>query len=122
MNKIKAFKERVLHIKEEEFKNSSLNKANINNIKIINNKGEKSRNIRDKSEKSYKKNRLKLITKKDLSIYIDYKENRSPKNTSFKFKEKSHKYTQLSDKENDEVRKGRFLSKNYNSHKKHNFR
>ena len=117
MNKIKAFKERVLHIKEEEFKNSSLNKANINNIKIINNKGEKSRNIRDKSEKSYKKNRLKLITKKDLSIYIDYKENRSPKNTRFKFKEKSHKYTQLSDKENDEIRKGRFLSKNYNSHK-----
>ena len=117
MNKIKAFKERVLHIKEEEFKNSSLNKANINNIKIINNKGEKSRNKRDKSEKSYKKNRLKLITKKDLSIYIDNKENRSPKISKIKFKDKSPKYTQLSDKEKNEIRKGRFFSKNYNSHK-----
>lgn len=33
INKIKAFKEKVLHIKEEEFKNYSSNKVNIKIIK-----------------------------------------------------------------------------------------
>ena len=74
IDKIKSFKERVLRIKEEEFKNIKL-KDKANDIKTIKEKKHKSKSKshRDKSEKKNKRNMLKIITKKTLSYSTENK-------------------------------------------------
>ena len=106
INKIKAFKEKVLHVKEEEFKNYS------SNIKIIKEKKDKSRN---KKNKSHKKNRNKTITKENASA-ID--ESKKDKEKSSK-KEINLRRTHVSlNKDNKEERASRYLNNSINNNNK----
>jgi len=106
INKIKAFKEKVLHVKEEEFKNYS------NNIKIIKEKKDKSR---IKKNKSHKKNRNKTLTKENASA-ID--ESKKDKEKSSK-KEINLRRTHVSlNKDNKEERASRYLNNSINNNNK----
>ena len=106
INKIKAFKEKVLHVKEEEFKNYS------NNIKIIKEKKDKSKN---KKNKSHKKNRNKTLTKENASA-ID--ESKKDKEKSSK-KEINLRRTHVSlNKDNKEERASRYLNNSINNNNK----
>ncbi len=108
INKIKAFKEKVLHIKEEEFKNYS-------NIKIIKEKKDKSRN---KKNKSHRKNRHKTLTKENVSD-LDEKKKDNNKEKSSK-KENNLKKTHLSlNKDNKDERNSRYMN-NSNSNNNNN--
>ena len=111
INKIKAFKEKVLHIKEEEFKNYSSNKVNI---KIIKEKKEKSRN---KTNKSHKKKRHKTVTKENISVIEENKNNNNKEKSSKK--EINFKKTQLTlNKDNKVERTSRFLNNSDNNNNK----
>ena len=106
INKIKSFKEKVLHIKEEEFKNYT-------NIKIIKEKKEKSKN---KKNKSHKKNRHKTITKENISDVDEKKKDSNNKEKSSK-KEINIKKTQLSlSKDKKDEKNSRYLN-NINNNK-----
>ena len=105
INKIKAFKERVLRIKEEEFKN---------NIKEIKEKKEKSKSSKKISETSKNRNNLKIITKNNLSISIENKivieeSKKTPRDIFNKNKKELKDY-----KSNKEIRNERYLDKNNN--------
>ena len=105
INKIKAFKERVLRIKEEEFKN---------NIKEIKEKKEKSKSSKKISEISKNRNNLKIITKNNLSISIENKivieeSKKTPRELFNKNKKELKDY-----KSNKEIRNERYLDKNNN--------
>jgi hypothetical protein len=119
IDKIKAFKEKVLRIKEEDFKNTSLNKLNINNIKIINKKSDKHhKKKKNKSEKHYKNNKLKLVTKGDLSLYLDKSESKKHSPRKYvKTKVKNDKPTSILLNVNDEIREERNAGKNSTSRK-----
>ena len=106
INKIKAFKEKVLHVKEEEFKNYS------NNIKIIKEKKDKSR---IKKNKSHKKNRNKTLTKENASA-IDESKKDKEKNSK---KEINLRRTHVSlNKDNKEERASRYLNNSINNNNK----
>ena len=115
INKIKAFKEKVLRIKEEEFKGSV---DKVNNIKIVKDKdkNEKSKSHKHKSEKRKKKS-LKIKTKNNLSLSIENSkmpEHQKKQSKELENKEKNQKQLKpivLKDNNNEE-RIGRFLSKN----------
>ena len=95
INKIKSFKEKVLRIKEEEFKNS------VNNIKVIKDNKEKSKNNKDKSErKNHKKNKLKLTLKDETSINENKLEENKNKKSIKNIKDKSSQKTEPTHKEN----------------------
>ena len=119
IDKIKAFKEKVLRIKEEDFKKTSLSKVKINNIKIINNKGEKyhHKKKKHKSEKHYKNNKLKLITKEDLSLYLDKKEEKKKIMKHYNTKVKDEKKSSIILKLKDDIKEEEksLLNKNASS-------
>ena len=117
INKIKAFKEKVLRIKEEEFKGSV---DKVNNIKIVKDKdkdkNEKSKSHKHKSEKRKKKS-LKIKTKNNLSLSIENSkmpEHQKKQSKELENKEKNQKQLKpiVSKDINNEERIGRFLSKN----------
>ena len=111
INKIKAFKEKVLRIKEEEFKNSS---SSNNNKKVK----EESKIKREKYGKLYNKSKFNILIKNESSIYIENKkvieENKKIPDLSIKEKNKKHLQPLLI-KEITEERNGRFLNKLENS-------
>ena len=119
IDKIKAFKEKVLRIKEEDLKNTSLNKININNIKIVNKKSDKHhKKKKNKSEKHYKNDKLKLIKKRDLSLYLDKSESKKNSQTKYvKTKVKNDKPTSILYNVNDEIKEERSEGKNNTSRK-----
>ena len=118
INKIKAFKERVLRIKEEEFKN---------NVKEIKEKNEKSKSSKKNSENhsdSKKRNNLKINTKNNLSLSIENKKvveesKKTPRDIVNKNKKEFKSLSIKEYKDNKEVRNERYLDKNFNekSHK-----
>ena len=111
INKIKSFKEKVLRIKEEDFKNSSLNQ---NNKKTK----EKSRKKRKKHENLFKKEKLKILAKNELSLCLDNKKlnEKNKKLPDINTKEKNKKNLQpLLIQDIAEERNGRFQNKLENS-------
>ena len=100
-------------------KNTSLNKININNIKIVNNKSDNHhKKKKNKSEKHYKNNKLKLITKRDLSLYLDKSESKKHSQTKYvKTKLKNDKPTSILYNVNDEIKEERSARKNNTSRK-----
>ena len=91
IDKIKAFKEKVIRIKEEEFKTSSASKGknnNINILKFLNNKS--LRKIQNN-----KNNTLKLLTKDNLSL--------SSENCKVEEKRKSTRYPELKNNEESKI-------------------
>ena len=106
INKIKAFKEKVLHVKEEEFKNYS------NNIKIIKEKKDKSKN---KKNKSHKKNRNKTLTKENASAIDESKKDKE----KISKKEINLRRTYVSlNKDSKEERASRYLNNSINNNNK----
>ena len=101
IDKIKAFKEKVLRVKEEEFKN---------NIKVIKEKRENSKNHNSNNEKNYQRNKYKLYPS-ELSLSLESKKLMKEMKKSPRDEKNSIKLKPILFKENKEERKGRFLSK-----------
>ena len=101
IDKIKAFKEKLLKLKEEEFKN---------NIKDIKEKKEISKHHNSNNEKNYQRNKYKLYPS-ELSLSLESKKLMKEMKKSPRDEKNSIKLKPILFKENKEERKGRFLSK-----------
>ena len=109
INKIKSFKEKVLRVREEEFKNPIVNQNISNNIKVIKENDDNSKS-KNKHEKNYQKNKLKLLPN-ELSLSLGSKKFIEDKKKAQEEEKELNNIKPILYKENKEERSGRFLNK-----------